>query len=184
MAGGSAGRTRRKVKNAAPPIQPRHSTVARAVRRNSPHYGNRVCAADATCEGRRPLQRSHARDFRKLRLVPISAPNSHGQNATCCRSDFDFTDGWHGLGWNYHAEELEVGPYSSVRVVGRQLIIECCAIWPLALTAILPVTKLAVLGYRRSAARRSGLCWCCGYDLRATPDRCPECGTIPWKISN
>jgi hypothetical protein len=42
------------------------------------------------------------------------------------------------------------------------------------LAAVAPVRRL-----RRRSRRCRGLCPACGYDLRQSPDRCPECGAVP-----
>ncbi len=35
---------------------------------------------------------------------------------------------------------------------------------------------------KKQARQKIGLCSACSYDLRATPDRCPECGMVPEKL--
>jgi len=57
----------------------------------------------------------------------------------------------------------------------RMLII-AVPYWSIALvSAVLPA--IAVRRWVQARRhRRVGVCSACGYDLRATPDRCPECG--------
>jgi hypothetical protein len=78
-----------------------------------------------------------------------------------------------GLGFDRgHGTSTRTGlPYTVTRVV--------LPLWAVSLAAaVLPAAWLArrVRGRRRRPGER--LCSACGYDLRATPERCPECGAV------
>lgn len=76
-------------------------------------------------------------------------------------------DGW------YHTTDMPVGSFAyNLRsvTVPHWLFVFIFAVLP-----IFVVTRLI----RRRRQQREGLCRVCGYDLRATPDRCPECGAEP-----
>jgi hypothetical protein len=67
-------------------------------------------------------------------------------------------------------------PNRSVRDAGTVEI--SVPLWVLiSATAVMPLAALA--RRRLRIAARVGACAFCGYDLRATPERCPECGKVP-----
>jgi hypothetical protein len=71
------------------------------------------------------------------------------------------------------------------RVISQLIPVSTATIpfaWPMALFGLLPLIVLGRRELRRRRVRRwrrRGLCPQCGYDLRETPDRCPECGHEP-----
>jgi len=86
------------------------------------------------------------------------------------RSLFDF--GKFGAEWTRNSRSNSFGD--------TQLCIAMPLWFPAAIFLILPL-MWEIKHRRRYYARcrvSTGKCGVCGYDLRASPDRCPECGTL------
>jgi hypothetical protein len=101
-------------------------------------------------------------------------PDPEGYSYKRLAPDRDGDAPWNGLGFAAWPSDRNTTPESQMdfpRVFFPH--------WSVVLlTAILPATRTAS-AIRRRSRTKGNLCPSCGYDLRATPDRCPECGAAP-----
>jgi hypothetical protein len=108
-----------------------------------------------------------------------------------------------GARWAHGAANYETWPDGSPRARGwapvddgvwvwsatpRRFVSLSLPCWLLAaVTGALPAARSAACVLRRRRRRlrrRLGLCEHCGYDSRATPGRCPECGAAPAALAS
>jgi hypothetical protein len=89
------------------------------------------------------------------------------------------------LGFAYRHDPYHAAPKTSV-MLGSSSTTVILPSWFLAiLFAILPAWRFGGFKRRRRLCRMShGLCGDCGYDLRFSPERCPECGRISPSAQN
>ena len=98
--------------------------------------------------------------------LPAGSPDGKGWEA-----DFgELTPRWWHR-WGFRAARHPYDPFD-----GNRLVV-CVGYLPLTVAFGAAPAWWLVRRVRGQHMRRSGLCPRCGYDLRATPDRCTECGT-------
>jgi hypothetical protein len=98
--------------------------------------------------------------------------------------------------WNFHSRSTAAdGPFDAPAVMrtigidwqwrawkdasGMTTYRQCAIEIPSWLPVLMTLVAAYLLQLRGALARRrlrAGLCAACGYDVRATPERCPECG--------
>ena len=117
--------------------------------------------------GDSPASGTGARDPNVLRWVNFSPP------------DQSVAYQWRRTGFGWHSErDSNNSPDPKTRDHGGSWIV-LAPLWfvVLALSALPAYSLVRVIRSKGHGARLAqNLCVTCGYDLRATPDRCPECG--------
>jgi hypothetical protein len=122
---------------------------------------------------------------------------AHGQSDGFRLSSFRgqiclYYQGWPQSWWPYPEEEYRLLGFSTGSDIAHRWdsrrdlatsIFECW--WTIPYWFVVGVSALLPLFTVWKSHRRAkpGKCAHCGYDLRATPRRCPECGRIPISFS-
>ena len=96
------------------------------------------------------------------------------------RTHFERRTFWQKIGFRYESEHKRafVQPAFGGWPLHQVAVALRVPYWAIVLvTAAVPATVALARRRAKAARRRRGECAACGYDLRATPGRCPECGS-------
>jgi hypothetical protein len=117
--------------------------------------------------------------YRRDIRTPYSFEVRHGPSGKD-KSQVPWTTDHSFLGFGWSSFAYPWGPSS----IGSRMVLRAPWYPVFILTGITSYFWLSGIYRRRRVEwrRRHGCCLRCGYDLRATPDRCPECGIIPQKV--
>ena len=110
------------------------------------------------------------------RIMPIAAVPQNWltmrSNRLAAHQPIRYADQGFQAGW--HFGDGLTKPWSALVGAPYWFVIFLCG--------VIPFCRLMVLlRDHRRLTLIMGHCTTCGYDLRATPDRCPECGKVPEK---
>jgi hypothetical protein len=83
---------------------------------------------------------------------------------------------WGFVGFYFRSDDGEVATYMNSVLHAGAGWMGRFPIWPISAMVAVAPTVVLIRCCHRLRQRRAGGCVVCGYDLRATPERCPECG--------